>query len=37
MISEGERLFIRHRGSSQRIMEAVKVPLKSEVVPLSQD
>ncbi len=37
MISEGEQLFIRHRGSPQRIMEAVKVPLKSEVVPLSQE
>ncbi|MFQ5916596.1 MAG: hypothetical protein ACE5I0_02160, partial [Candidatus Binatia bacterium] len=35
--SEGDRLSIRHRTSQQSIVDALKVPLKAEVVPLSQE
>ena len=35
--SEEDRLSIRHRTSQQPIVEAVKVPLRCEVIPLSRE
>ncbi len=34
---EGDHLFIRHRGSQRVVIEAAKIPLQSEVVPLSPE
>lgn len=35
--SEGNRLSIRNRKAEKSLVEAVKVPLKSEIVPLSEE
>lgn len=35
--TEQETLTIRHRGSQERIVEAIKIPLISELIPLSQE
>ncbi len=35
--SEGDHLSIRHRASQRPVIEAVRAPLGSEVIPLSQD
>ncbi len=37
LTSDGDRLAIHHRGSQRAIVEAGKLPLRSEVVPLSPD
>jgi DNA-binding NtrC family response regulator len=37
LTSDGDRLSIHHRGSHRPVVEAGRIPLRSEVVPLSPD